>query len=182
MQPNFDGPIPGENFTSDTRNYPWHRAPDITDYDEAIDYIISQLSEPEPMSVALTLMEGGVSVAGIVSTINMTNISDGKYPIDLSLLIAGPMARYLQLLAKQSGIDADMGIAEDQIMTLEHVKAISGAIEDDPVGDGVPEDATAPVEADTGGLMAMPAGGTDTAPESVQSGMLGYANDEGVMQ
>ena len=30
----FDAPIAGENFTSDTRNYPWHRPPEITDYDD----------------------------------------------------------------------------------------------------------------------------------------------------
>ena len=27
------GPIPGENFTSDERNYPWHRPPEYTDTD-----------------------------------------------------------------------------------------------------------------------------------------------------
>ena len=36
---NFDAPIPGENYTAETKNYPWHRPPDIVDYDEAIDFI-----------------------------------------------------------------------------------------------------------------------------------------------
>ena len=36
----FDGPIPGANFTSDERNWPWHRAPDITDTDEALETIL----------------------------------------------------------------------------------------------------------------------------------------------
>ena len=43
-EPEFDGPIPGENFTSETKNYPWHRPPEITDYDEALEF--AALSSP----------------------------------------------------------------------------------------------------------------------------------------
>ena len=40
IQPN--APIPGANYTSDTRNYPWHRPPDITDVDEALEHIMER--------------------------------------------------------------------------------------------------------------------------------------------
>ena len=33
------GPIPGENFTSDERNYPWHRPPEYTDMDLSLIHI-----------------------------------------------------------------------------------------------------------------------------------------------
>jgi hypothetical protein len=181
----FDGPIPGENYTSDTRNYPWHRPPDIADYDQAIDYVIQQISEPEPMSAILTLLEAGASVAGVVSTINMSNIGDGKYPIDLSILIAGPIARYIELYAKGSGIEIDMGLPKDKIMTLTEAEALSGILSDTDAG-SVEEDAlTAPqelVQGASGGLMGMPTGeGAMTAPAGVQQSMLGYGNEEGMM-
>ena len=34
-------PIPGANYTSDTRNYPWHRPSDITTYDEAVSVLVA---------------------------------------------------------------------------------------------------------------------------------------------
>jgi hypothetical protein len=181
----FDGPIPGENYTSDTRNYPWHRPPDIADYDQAIDYVIQQISEPEPMSAVLTLLEAGASIAGVVSAINMSNISDGKYPIDLSILIAGPIARYIELYAKGSGIEIDMGTPEDKIMTLAEAEVLAGVLsdEDQPITE---EDALTapqePVQGMSGGLMGMPTGQESMpASEGVQQSMLGYGNDEGMM-
>ncbi len=44
---NFEGPIPGENYTSDTKNYPWHRPPEFDDLDKAIDYIGKRLTKEE---------------------------------------------------------------------------------------------------------------------------------------
>lgn len=180
----FDGPIPGENYTSDTKNYPWHRPPDIADYDEAIDYVIRQISEPEPMSAVLTLLEGGASIAGVVSAINMANIGDGKYPIDLSILIAGPIARYVELYAKGGGFEIDMGIPEDEIMTLTQANALAGIIgdggaeEDMPVGGSV-----AATEGPSGGLMGLPpTEGVEAAPEGVQNAMLGFGSEGDVLQ
>lgn len=180
MQPTFDGPIPGENFTSDTRNYPWHRAPDLVDHDEAIEYVVDQMAKPEAMSAIMTLLEAGANIAGIVSTFNMVNISDGKYPIDLSILIAGPLARYLEIVAKQNGIEADMGLEEDDLMTLTRAKALAGIIDGDDDTDIDSEAEISPNEAMSGGLMAPPTE-TDMEPADMasQEAMMGYGNEEG---
>lgn len=184
MNPSFDGPIPGENYTSDTKNYPWHRPPDIVDFDEAVEYVVNQISEPEPLSAVLTLLEAGATISGLVSTINMVNISDGKYPIDLSILIAGPVARYIDIVAKQSGVKAEIGTPEDDLMTLEHAKGLAGILTED---DDTPEDmpvaaAEMASAAPSGGLMGAPTGeGSMAAPEGVQQSMLGYGNEEGMM-
>ena len=47
MTPNFKRPIAGAHYTSDTRNYPWHRPPDITDYDGAVEYMINLINDTE---------------------------------------------------------------------------------------------------------------------------------------
>jgi hypothetical protein len=185
--PMMDGPIPGENYTSDTRNYPWHRPPDIVDHDEAVEYVVSQLSQPRTFSTALTLLEAGASLTGVVSTINMINIGEGKYPIDLSLLIAGPIARYLQILAKQNGITADIGNEdEDEYMTLPRMKALAGIMDEEsgeePMTDVPAESTEQAVEGMSGGLMGMPLeDDMGAAPAGVQDSMLGYGNDEGMM-
>ena len=59
-QPN--APIPGANYTSDTRNYPWHRPPDITDLDEALEYIMDRLTETDAGMRYMSLIEAGTPV------------------------------------------------------------------------------------------------------------------------
>lgn len=185
--PMMDGPIPGENYTSDTRNYPWHRPPDIVDYDEAVEYVVTQLSQPQTFSTALTMMEAGASLTGVVSAINMINVGEGKYPIDLSLLIAGPIARYLQILAKQNNIEVEVGNeGKDEYMTLPRLKALAGVM-DDESEDGLTSDAPTeaveqPVEGMSGGLMAPPPSDSiSAAPAGVQDAMLGYGDEERLM-
>jgi hypothetical protein len=186
--PVLDGPIPGENYTSDTKNYPWHRPPDMVDYDEAVEFVMKQLSEPRAFSMAMTYLEAGASLSGVVSTINMINISEGRYSVDLSILISGPIARYVQIIAKLRGIDAEIGgNDEDDYMTLPRAKALAGVMTDDngemePPMEEMPVEAPQqPVEGLSGGLMGMPTGeGLGAAPEGVQSAMLGYGSDEGI--
>jgi len=170
----FDGPIPGENYTSDTRNYPWHRAPDITDYDEAVEYVIRDLSTPSKISMIYTMMEAGTSISGIVSIVNMLNISNGKYAVDLSILIAGPVARFLEIAAKENGIEPDLGVPEEPIYTLEMFRAMQGVSDNEnkPPVEQPAEPAAAPME--DGGLMAMAAAADEPATPDTQASMLGY--------
>lgn len=183
MTPNIDGPIPGENFTADTRNYPWHRAPDLVDYDEVVEYVVGQLEEPRAFSTVITMMKAGASLTGIVSTINMINIADGKYPIDVSLLVAGPIARYVQLLAKQNGITPEIGNEDDdEYITLARVKAIAGVMDEEEATDIDFQAEISPTETASGGFMTPPSP-DDVMPADMasQEAMLGYGDEEGIM-
>ena len=72
----FDGPIPGANFAADTKNYAWHRPPDITEYDEAVDYMINKMDDPDQHELVFSLLEIDTKVITVVSTLllqgNMT--------------------------------------------------------------------------------------------------------------
>jgi len=182
----FDGPIPGENYTADTKNYPWHRPPDITDYDKAVDYVTEKLTEPKAVTAMTSLMEAGANLTTLVSMINMLNIGRGKYSIDLSILIAGPIARYLKILAKKNDIDVKIGNEEErQIITLEYLKGMSGFAED-IAGEEEKEDASEPqterVSRDrvpSGGLMGVSQENvSQTASATEQRAMLGMTDDE----
>jgi len=184
-KPRFDGPIPGENYTSDTKNYPWHRPPDITDYDEAVEYVIEQISDKTRISMIYTMIENGISLVGIVSTINMLNIGNGKYPIDLSILISGPVARFIEIMAKKNGFEPKMGTPEDQIITTEMIKGLVGIPSDKDL-DEIEE----PVESSDTGRVSnenIPSGGlmgvgeenlSETASASEQTAMLGYSEED----
>lgn len=177
----IDGPIPGENYTSDTKNYPWHRPPEIVDYDDIVAYVIGQMNEPRTFSLALTMMEAGASITGVVSMLNMINISDGKYPIDTSILAAGPIARYLQIMAKANDVDARVGNEnDDEYITLPRLQALAGTMGEDMPEDMPVEAPETPVETPSGGLMGVPPlDSLEPATEGAQRAMLGYEDEEG---
>jgi len=181
----FDGPIPGENYTSDVKNYPWHRPPEIVDHDEAVEYVLDDISQPEKISMIYTLLETGASVSTIVTIINLLNVSNGKYPIDLSILIAGPIGRFIEIMAKKNDLDPKLGVPEDRIFTPEYFRFISGEMQEDSSDEDetMPETAQDDSEAPNTGLMGTPTGSSEeAAPAGVQSAMLGYSDDEEVTE
>lgn len=159
MNPKFpSAPIPGENWTSDTRNYPWHRPPDITNYDEALEYVVEHFNNSDEGLQYMSFLESGASISAVTDMILTVGIADGKWSIDFAILLAGPVSRIVEIAAKMYGIDAELGVemppefipprqilesADKPPVTEEEVQAV----EDEPM----------PVEEDTGGFMAMPA-------------------------
>ena len=105
----FDGPIPGENYTTDTKNFPWHRPPEFTTTDEAIEYCIERMMDDEYASSYLTWIEMGVSLTDIATMFCLGGVGGGKWSNDVALLIAGPIAHLLRIMARAYDLDYDMG-------------------------------------------------------------------------
>lgn len=181
-RPKFNGPIPGESLTADTRDYPWHRPPEITDFNEGVTRLIDDMDDEREMQLIYSLLELEVPVAIITSNILMRKISRGIIPIDLGILMAGPVARYVEILAKDNGLTADMdtSIPGQEPITPTMLKLQMGTVQDikDLLEDGevAPE---APVEdagMPKGGLMGIPDQEDElTASDEEQAAMLGMA-------
>lgn len=109
------GPIPGENFTSDTRNYPWHRPPEYTDVDKALEACSKKIFGKDTSSGLVTMMEMGVPIVGLTSAFVLSGIGSGKWTPDYALLLAGPVSHMMVLLAKANGVEYNLGI-EDTVV------------------------------------------------------------------
>ena len=184
-RPKFNGPIPGENFTADTRNYPWHRPPEITDYNTAVSRIIDDMDDDREMQLIYSLLELEVPVAIITSNLLMRKISRGIIPIDLAVLMAGPVARYVEILAKDNGLTADMdtSVPGQEPITPTMLRLQMGSVEDiqDLLQEGkvAPETPVEGAVEEEGGLMGIPtSGAVDVASEDEQAAMLGEADEE----
>jgi len=178
----FEAPIPGSNYASDTKNYPWHRPPDITEYDEAVDYMIRKLDDPDEHELVFSLLEIDTQLTTVVSTLLMQGISKGKFPIDLAILMAGPLARYISILADSQDIKYDVGIEDtDRIaITPTSLKIALGIIDtdDDELSEQPGEEAESGL-ADGGGLMSVGSEEEiDPASEDEQATMLGIIEEE----
>lgn len=172
-------PIPGENLVADGRNYPWRRAPEIVDYDEAVESILDKVDEDVELEAVFAMMDVGADMVTITSTLLLNYIGMGKVSIDLALLMAGPLSRYLEIKAKKAGVDFDLGLVDKnrKPITAEDMRMAMGIVEQDeeeetPVLD-LPQE-TPEEEALEDSLMAQP----PVASEEEQSSMLGMDAEE----
>ena len=171
----LEAPIPGENFTSDTKNMPWHRPPDLTDYDEAIEYFFGRLEDPEQMEMTFAMIGINAHITTIVSTILLQAIRLGKVSIDLAILIAGPLARIIEIQAKSVELKYEMGVEDKDriIITPTLLRATLGVVSDE-IPDEVEELSEEEITESPQGLMSMPLmGSSDVAPAEEQEAMLG---------
>jgi len=175
----IDAPVPGANLLADTRNYPWHRPPDITDYDEAVSYMISRISQEEQAELVYSLLQIDTTVTTIVSGLLMQSIAKGKIPIDLAILISGPVARYIEVIAQTNGYKYDMGTdTSDRVkITPTLLKMAMGIVdEDDEEMEDTPEEVVSAMP--EGGLMGAPVDQDKmTASDEEQASMLGMDAD-----
>jgi len=107
----------------------------------------------------------------------MQSIGRGKIAIDLAILAAGPIYRYLEILAEQNGIEYESGL-EDRgriPITPTTLKAAVGILEDD---DPEPEIETpnAIIDASQQGLMGRPET-PEPSPADEQAMMLGLTDE-----
>lgn len=170
-------PIPGANLLADTRNYAWHRPPDIVEYDPAVEYIISRIDDPFQSQMVISMLDIDAQISTITSTLLLQAVSTGKMPIDLAIIIAGPVARYIEILAKNLNKSYDMGIRDKDkiIITPTLLKKALGIVEQEEDGTEVAEEPEATPEAAMGGLMGMP--DEMVASSEEQGEMLGAMSD-----
>lgn len=118
-----NGPIPGENYTSDTRNYPWHRPPEITDLDAGVELSVKRLTEKDNAYSLLTMLQAGVSVVQATDMFVTSGIGQGKWTPDFAILLAGPVSHIIKLMADGYGIKYNMGLDNEMPSTIEFLKA-----------------------------------------------------------
>lgn len=173
-------PIPGANYTSDTRNYPWHRPADIENYDEAVSNTLNRLETPSGASLVYSLLDLDMSIATITSAMLQQAIAKGVMHIDMAILIAGPVARGIEVFAKAHDLKYDMGadIDDELIYTPSQLSLLLDAQEE---AEEMPSMEQAPAQppAPEGGLMASPSEeDVEAAPDDEQQSMLGMAEEE----
>lgn len=181
----FEGPIPGENFLTDTKNYPWHRPPDLVDYDETVSYMLSKIDEPEQIELVFAMLGIDAKVTTVVSTLLLQAISKGKFTIDMAMLIAGPLARYIEIQAKNAGVKYDMGLENKDriVLTPTLLKASLGILEqpeEESLEIMAMREEAGPMEPEQEqimGLMSQPPEGA-VAEDDEQAAMLGQTEEE----
>jgi hypothetical protein len=167
---NPDAPIPGANYASDTRNWPWHRPPDITDLDGAVEHIVERLTETDTGKRYMSLIKAGTEISTITDMAVTLAVGRGKFTPDYAILVAGPVARMLEIMAKSYGIEYDMGIEEIADYTTS-VPLLKQKELDNPTTEPEESIVEQEIEDDSMGFMS-------PATNEEQTNMLGYGGED----
>tara|TARA_R100001377_G_scaffold61219_1_gene37271 strand:- start:256 stop:846 length:591 start_codon:yes stop_codon:yes gene_type:complete len=177
----LEAPIAGANYAADTRNYPWHRPPDITEYDEGVDYLITKMQEAEELELVYALLNIDSTVVTVVASVLMQGVARGKFSIDLAILMAGPIARYVGILADEAEIKYDMGVSDANRIkiTPTTLKMALGIVDTNDEALPLEEPEVLPEQPQkSGGLMGRPAGEEIvSANADEQAAMLGNIDE-----
>lgn len=111
--PNTSGPIPGANFTSDTKSYPWHQPPEFTDINKALDMLGDKITEFKTANGILTFVELGAPLYKVSQMILMQGVAEGKWTPDFALLLAGPLTRMIEIICIGMEVEYQVGIDDD---------------------------------------------------------------------
>lgn len=105
----FERPIPGQSLTTEPKNAPYERPPEIVDPIEALDVHIENLLKPGAMEDALYFLEYGVDLVTLVQGILRGAVIEGIHSIDVSLIIAPVIHEYIKGFADAADLDYKEG-------------------------------------------------------------------------
>ena len=164
--PSFDRPTPGLALTAELGNRPWQQPPQYTTVEEALQWYIPRLTNPEMLDQLLNVMESGIPLTTIADAMQTGGVMEGKHSLDVGILILPVLIETMAYLAEEAGIEYTEGsnvetspdIIDDSTMAVvkQKVKARMGEpVREEPViKEPEPEE-----EKLTGGLMSR--GATD---------------------
>lgn len=110
----FERPIPGQSLTTEPKNAPYERPPEIVDPIEAIDAHIDNLLKPGAMEDVLYFLEFGVDLVTLVQGILRAAVLEGIHSIDVSLIIAPVIHEYIKGFADAADLDYDEGFENEE--------------------------------------------------------------------
>lgn len=88
----FDRTIPGQSLTSIPGNSPWEKPPQYTSLDKAMDSLMRNLGNEKKLIKMVVMLDNKVPVEALVRTILMSGFTEGKWTMDLAMLLSKPLA------------------------------------------------------------------------------------------
>jgi len=101
----MDGPIPGQSLTKTPRNALYERAPEIVEPNDAIVWHMEKLSDPKRLDNLLFTLEYGLPVKHATQAALTIAVAKGIHNLDISLIIAPVIHKFIASTAKEAGID-----------------------------------------------------------------------------
>tara|TARA_R100001015_G_scaffold16961_1_gene8960 strand:+ start:631 stop:1149 length:519 start_codon:yes stop_codon:yes gene_type:complete len=109
LTPSFDRPTPGMSLTAELGNRPWQQPPQYSTVEEALQYYIPRLTNPELLEQLLDVMETGIPLTTIADAMQTGGVMEGKHSLDVGILIIPVLIETMAYLAEEAGVEYDEG-------------------------------------------------------------------------
>ena len=123
----FNRPVPGHSLTDTPGGRPYEQPPMFADPDDAVDFIVDKLMQPENQARFQKLMFAGMSVEEIVNTIGLGGFAGGVISPDAAEIIKPPIALVLINMALEADIPVKVfsdGNKPDEADTMDDESAL----------------------------------------------------------
>lgn len=101
----FDAPIPGESLTKMPGGSAMEHPPQFTDLEDALEYVWKRFTSPKHSLNVVLLLKKGMTVEYIVNTIMFQGVAQGKWSVDLALLMYQVVFWQVEAIAKLKKIN-----------------------------------------------------------------------------
>ncbi len=105
LEPMIDAPIAGQSLTAELGNRPWQQPPQYTTVEEALQYYIPRLINPEMLDDLFNVMETGIPLTTLANAIQSSGVMEGKHSLDVGILILPVLMETMAYLAEESDIE-----------------------------------------------------------------------------
>ena len=107
--PAFDAPIPGQSLTSEPKNRPWRNPPQLDTVEDAMEYYLPRLSDPDFAPQLLDVVERGIPLTSLAETIVTGGAMEGIHSIDVGMLVAPILVEFMKGMAEIADIKYTLG-------------------------------------------------------------------------
>jgi hypothetical protein len=162
----FGSPIPGQSLTTPPKSAPYEHPPQFTKIEDAMNYLMAQLTDQQFMPQLLQMMEAKMPIEAITRTLLFTGFASGKWTVDLAVLMYKPLMLALIAIAHRAGVK-DTPVIMPQAVTQKKLADLKNYMVSQEFGMhnslkeiGAPTLAPQPPQPQGQGFMARPGGNT----------------------
>ena len=105
----FDGPIAGQSMTKPMGEQAHTQPPQYTNIEDAAEFILQGFLDPQNQRQTIGALEKGVPLELVVESMILVGAAEGKWNIDLGMLLADTIATNILGLAALTGTDINFG-------------------------------------------------------------------------
>lgn len=163
-KPMIDAPIAGQSLTAELGNRPWQQPPQYNTVEEALEFYIPRITNPDMLEDLLDVMETGIPLTTIANALQSGGVMEGKHTIDVGILVMPVLVETMAYLGDEAGVEYNVGTGDtedpDKVSEAAIARAVTKAREKqgkEPVQETMDEE---PVQAEmnleppSGGLMS----------------------------
>jgi len=110
--PFIDGPIPGQSLTFELGNRPWQNPPQYTSVEEALEYYIPRLVEPEFVDELINVMDMGVPLTTIANAMQVGGVMQGMHTVDIGVLVIPVLIEMMAYIGDSANIKYNTGMED----------------------------------------------------------------------